>query len=80
MIGAAALVLGAVIVAFFLPARSHDHEDVAFAGLDAAGGESLDRGRVVDREPATSHHGDVPAPGEHVRTQPADARVGAEER
>jgi EmrB/QacA subfamily drug resistance transporter len=80
MIGAAALVLGAVIVAFFLPARSHDHEDVAFAGLDAAGGEILDRGRVVDREPATSHHGDVPAAGEHVRTQPADARVGAEER
>jgi EmrB/QacA subfamily drug resistance transporter len=38
VIGAAALVLGAVIVALFLPARARDHEAVAPAGAAAAGG------------------------------------------
>jgi EmrB/QacA subfamily drug resistance transporter len=57
VIGAAALVLGAVIVALFLPARARDHEDVAVAGdgqrpdasavpADPGGWEPTDR--VVD--------------------------------
>jgi MFS transporter, DHA2 family, multidrug resistance protein len=57
VIGAAALALGAVIVALFLPARARDHEDVAVAGdgqrpdasavpADPGGWEPTDR--VVD--------------------------------
>jgi EmrB/QacA subfamily drug resistance transporter len=41
IIGAAALALGAVIVALFLPARARDHEDVAMAG-DSAGSSAGD--------------------------------------
>ena len=57
LIGAAALALGAVIVALFLPARAQDHEGVAVAGAgqrpdasavpaDPVGWEPT--GRVVD--------------------------------
>ncbi len=45
VIGAAALVLGAVIVAFFLPARAHDHEGPAPVDDDGDGrvGAQVDR-------------------------------------
>jgi hypothetical protein len=56
VIGAAALVLGAVIVVIFLPARAHDHEgptpaddgDGRFDGRVGAESDGLEAGRGVD--------------------------------
>jgi EmrB/QacA subfamily drug resistance transporter len=64
VIGAAALLLGAVIVGRYLPARAHDHEDeVAVAGRPTVGG----------------HDGTVTLPGEIGRPAPAVALLAAEE-
>jgi EmrB/QacA subfamily drug resistance transporter len=90
MIGAAALLVGAVIVALFLPARSRDHEDLVLAGgggatdapVDGASGNGA--GPVVagptDRAPVRGQDGGVPSPDDDRRRQPAGAPAGAEER
>ncbi|MGH9231222.1 MAG: MFS transporter, partial [Acidimicrobiales bacterium] len=71
IIGAAALALGAVIVALFLPARAREHEDVAMGGdggdgqrpdtptvrADTIGRESS--GRVTGTPPVGAHHPDA---------------------
>ncbi len=77
VIGAAALLLGAVIVAKFLPARSHDHEDdVEPDGPSGIG----DAAPVADILPSNGHDGDVRASDERQDAPPAAAPVGAEER
>jgi EmrB/QacA subfamily drug resistance transporter len=48
MIGAAALALGAVIVALYLPARAHDHEDARVSDGPADGGGPVDGGGPMD--------------------------------
>ena len=54
IIGAAALALGAVIVALFLPARAHDHEELAVSG-DGNGADAAPvSGDTIGREPTES--------------------------
>ena len=93
MMGSAALALGAVIVALYLPARAHDHEEALVSDGPADGdGRTDGDGRGVDQPvrvsgaaptgddtgSASGQDGDVSAPGE--RTQPVHVRAGAEER
>jgi EmrB/QacA subfamily drug resistance transporter len=77
VIGAAALLLGAVIVAKFLPARSHDHEDDAEPDGPSSNGDAAP---VADTVPSSGHDGDVRASDERHDAPPAAAPVGAEER
>ena len=56
MIGAAALALGALIVALYLPARGHDHEDYAIPEPEADPDEAAD---PIDAAPADVAPADV---------------------
>jgi Na+/melibiose symporter-like transporter len=72
MIGAAALLVGAVIVALFLPARSRDHEDLVLPGEGGATGGPADgfdsaEGMVGAGEAGDYGNGAVP-----VATGPTD--------
>ena len=80
VIGAAALVLGAVIAALYLPARSHDHEDGPEAGPEpidtepidtaptaassAVSGAATDGAKPGPLAPANGHDDGVPTPRE----------------
>ena len=74
VIGAAALLLGAVIVARFLPARSHDHEYDAAPEVRLAGDEPTGASAAVP-----GHDGVVIAREDAARASLATAPVGFEE-
>jgi EmrB/QacA subfamily drug resistance transporter len=78
IIGAAALALGAVLVALFLPARAHDHDGpVGPAGggdgqEPAATSEPQDATPQDAAVPATAGHGDAAGPAESSETGDGD--------
>ena len=75
VIGAGALLLGAVIVARFLPARSHDHEDGTAPDVRREGEEGAGETRAVaDRD------GAVVARGDAERASLTAGPAGGEER